>query len=518
MRHLLVGQRSLVLLLVLCVGVLTLGLIPLPSRHVQLRVGSKKFTESVILGEMMRILCEDTNLTAIHYREFGGTRIVFDALAAGEIDVYPDYTGTISQEILVGQKVATESEMREVLKQRGIGMSESMGFSNTYALALDRKRASELGVTAISDLRRWPELRVALTHEFLDRADGWPGLRQHYDLKQDNVVGVDHDLGYRQLISGEIDVVDVYSTDAMIRRADLVLLRDDQVYFQRYDAVWLYRLDSALKHCELQAAIQKLSGAISTDEMQTLNDEVEQGRANESQAAAQFVREHLGIEVRAQTSSWTRMIFVHLVEHLDLVRRSLLPAIVVGIAIGVWCQRYPRPGGIVLAGVGLLQTIPSLALLVLLMPLVAALGYRSVGEGSVTALTALFCYCLLPIVRNTYAGLQGIDRGAIESATVLGLSGPTRLAEIELPMALPTMLAGVRVAAVQNVGFATLGAIIGAGGLGQPILRGIRLNDLSLILAGAIPCALLAIALQLLLDGLERYLVPRGMKQRTGHS
>ena len=206
------------------------------------------------------------------------------------------------------------------------------------------------------------------------------------------------------------------------------------------------------------------------------------------------------------------MVLTHVGEHLDLVRRSLLPAIVVGIALGIFCQRRRRVGRVVLAAVGLLQTIPSLALLVLLLPVVAALGYASIGEGSVTAVIALFAYCLLPIVRNTFTGLDGIPRGTVESATVLGLGPLSKLAEIELPIALPIMLAGIRTAAVQNVGFATLGAIIGAGGLGQPILRGIRLNDVPLILSGAIPAALLALLLQFAIDGLEWAVVPRGLK------
>ena len=219
------------------------------------------------------------------------------------------------------------------------------------------------------------------------------------------------------------------------------------------------------------------------------------------------------IEVAAESSSMTQLIVRRVLEHLDLVRRSLLPAIVVGVVLGMFCQRRPRIGSAVLTGVGLLQTIPSLALLVLLLPVVAALGYRSVGEGSVTAVIALFCYSLLPIVRNTYTGIQGISRGVIESATVLGLSPASRLAEIELPIALPTILAGIRTAGVQNVGFATLGAFIGAGGLGQPILRGIRLNDMPMVLAGAIPAALLALALQWSIDLLEWLIVPRGLKR-----
>jgi osmoprotectant transport system permease protein len=434
-------------------------------------------------------------------------------LAAGEIDVYPEYTGTITAEILAGENVADEKKMHDLLRQKGIGVSKSLGFSDTYALAMTRRRATQLGLSKISDLKRLPELQLALTHEFLDRADGWTALKRRYDLQQRNVVGVDHDVAYRQLLAGEVDVIDVYSTDAMIRRSDLVLLKDDVAFFPRYDAVWLYRFDAASRCPELAAAMNRLQGTISEATMQALNDEVEAGRKTESETAADFLSQNIGLHVDVQTTSRTEMIVRHVLEHLDLVRRSLLPAIVVGVALGILCQRSPRVGRVVLAAVGLLQTIPSLALLVLLLPIVAALGYRSIGEGSVTAVTALFCYCLLPIVRNTYTGIESIPRATIESATALGLGPLARLVEVELPIALPTILAGIRTAAVQNVGFATLGAIIGAGGLGQPILRGIRVNDISLILAGAIPAALLALLLQGLIDAIEWALVPRGLKR-----
>ncbi len=506
-------NRSVVKLIALVLVLLVAGLAPIPRRAAQIRIGSKKFTESVILGEMLRLLAEEAKLDVVHYREFGGTRIVFDSLAAGEIDVYPEYTGTITAEIFAGQNVRDETTMRDLLHEKGIGMSKSLGFSNTYALALTRKRAAELGISRVSDLKRLPELRLALTHEFLDRADGWPALKRHYDLQQSDVVGVDHDVAYRQLLAGEIDMIDVYSTDAMIRRGDLVLLEDDQSFFPRYDAVWLYRLDSASRYPAIMTAMRRVEGALSESAMQSLNDEVEAGRMTEAQAAADFLNRHGGLHADAQSVSRAQLILRHVFEHLDLVRRSLLPAIVVGVALGIFCQRRLRTGRIVLAAVGLLQTIPSLALLVLLLPVVAALGFRSIGEGSVTAVTALFCYCLLPIVRNTYTGLEGIQRGTIESATVLGLGPVPRLVDIELPIALPTILAGIRTSAVQNVGFATLGAIIGAGGLGQPILRGIRLNDLSLILSGAIPAAMLALLLQWLIDIIEWAVTPRGLKR-----
>ncbi len=508
-------NRPLTKLIAVVLVLLVAGLAPLPRRLPQFKIGSKKFTESVILGEMLRLAAEESKLDVLHYREFGGTRIVFDALAAGEIDVYPEYTGTIMAEILAGQNITDEATARDRLRQRGIGISKPLGFSNTYALALTRKRAAELGVSRISDLKRLPDLRLALTHEFLDRADGWPALKRRYDLQQHDVVGVDHDVAYRQLLAGEIDVIDVYSTDAMIRRGDLVVLDDDLSFFPRYDAVWLYRLDAASRLPALVAAMGRVEGALSESTMQSLNDEVEAGRATETQAAAEFLQRHGGLHVDAQSESRAQLIVRHLLEHLDLVRRSLLPAIVVGVGLGILCQRRRRIGRVVLAAVGLLQTIPSLALLVLLLPVVAALGYRTIGEGSVTAVTALFCYCLLPIVRNTYTGLDGIPRGTIESATVLGLGPVPRLVEIELPIALPTILAGIRTSAVQNVGFATFGAIIGAGGLGQPILRGIRLNDLSLILAGAIPAALLALVLQWSIDLIEWLITPRGLSRKA---
>lgn len=492
---------------------LAAGLVPAPREEVQVRIGSKKFTESVILGEVLRLLDQEAGLNVTHYREFGGTRIVFDALAAGEIDAYPEYTGTIRGEIFAGREVGDAEAMRQELAKLGIGMSESLGFNNTYALALTRARADELDVKTVSDLVRHPELQFALTHEFLDRADCWPALRKAYDLPQQKVVGVDHDIAYRQLLGGEVDVIDVYSTDAVIRQADLVLLEDDRSVFPRYEAVWLYRTDTADRLPAFRQAIERTQGTVTEAEMQAMNDRVESRTASESETAALFLSEKLGVRLQVASIGYPQMIARHTLEHLDLVRQSLLPAIVVGVALGIFCQRFPGAGRGVMAGVGLLQTIPSLALLVLLLPVVAWLGYRSIGEGSVTAIVALFCYALMPMVRNTYTGLQAIPRGVVESATVLGLSRPSRLAEIELPIALPTILAGIRTAGVQNVGFATLGAIIGAGGLGQPILRGIRVSDLKLVLAGAIPAALLALGLQFLLDLLEWAIVPRGLKR-----
>jgi osmoprotectant transport system permease protein len=173
---------------------------------------------------------------------------------------------------------------------------------------------------------------------------------------------------------------------------------------------------------------------------------------------------------------------------------SLLAAIVVAVPLGIAAARRRRLGSAILGAAGIVQTIPSLALLVLLIPLL--------GIGTLPAIAALFVYSVLPIVRNTATGLQGIPVALLESADVLGLSSWARLVRIELPLALPSIMAGIQTSAIINVGTATLGALIGAGGLGQPILTGIRLDDRSLILEGAVPAALLALAVQALFAGL----------------
>jgi osmoprotectant transport system permease protein len=193
----------------------------------------------------------------------------------------------------------------------------------------------------------------------------------------------------------------------------------------------------------------------------------------------------------------------------------MVPAILVAVPLGILAVKMPRAAQGILAAVGVIQTIPALALLVLLMTALQPLrrfGIETVGAPP--AIVALFMYSLLPIVRNTYTGLQGIPGPVAESAAALGLPFAARLRLIELPLALPTILAGIKTAVVINVGFATLGALIGAGGYGQPILTGIRLDDTGLILQGAIPAALLALAMQALFELIERVLVPKGLRLR----
>jgi osmoprotectant transport system permease protein len=457
-------------------------------------IGSKKFTENVILGEMATLLARDRGLQAEHRRELGGTRVLWNALLNGEIDVYPEYTGTIIKEILHGPVLATF----------GVAQTASLGFNNTYAIGMRRALAGSLGIRTISDLRRYPDLKFGFTNEFLDRGDGWPGLQRHYNLPQRNVRGLDHDLAYRGIMSGSIQVIDMYSTDAEIALYDLVELTDNAHYFPVYDAVLLYRLDLEDRAPGFVRQLKSLAGKISAADMIAMNARAKIDGIPETQVAADFLAEHLGLSVNLQTEGFGARLLRTTRDHLTLVLISLLAAILVAIPLGIIAAKHERTGRVILGVAGVIQTIPSLALLVFMIPLL--------GIGGPPAIVALFLYSLLPIVRNTHAGLQDISPSVRESAMALGLTAGTRLRRIELPLASRSILAGIKTSAVINVGTATLGALIGAGGYGQPILTGIRLDDTGLILEGAIPAALLALLVQGLFDLADRVLVPRGLR------
>ncbi|HEX3035231.1 MAG TPA: glycine betaine ABC transporter substrate-binding protein, partial [Thermodesulfobacteriota bacterium] len=209
----------------------------------KIKVGSKTFTESVILGEIVSQLAGQEGVEVKHLRELGGTRVLWSALLKGEIDIYPEYTGTIIQEILARKDIHDEKTLKKALAEKNILMSRPLGFNNTYAIGMKEDVAEKLGINKISDLRKHPQLRFGFTNEFMDRRDGWPSLRRAYSLPQKNVRGLDHDLAYRGLESGAIQVTDLYSTDAEIRYYNLRTLKDDLNHFPEYNAVLLYRKD-----------------------------------------------------------------------------------------------------------------------------------------------------------------------------------------------------------------------------------------------------------------------------------
>ncbi|MDB5309196.1 MAG: amino acid transporter permease [Gemmataceae bacterium] len=465
-------------------------------------VGSKKFTESVILAEMAAQLARQAGTDA-NREDLGGTPALWLALTQGDIDVYPEYTGTITRQILQ----ADPPDLAAALAAHGVRMSRPLGFRNNYALGMRKDVAAAKGIRYVSDLRAHPDLRLGFIHEFLDRPDGWPGLKPHYGLPQTNVRGMNHTLAYRALVEKAIDVTEVYTTDGEIAQYDLLVLEDDRHFFPAYEAVWLYRADLEDRRPGVVAQLRRLEGRITETDMQRMNARVQEEKANEGQVAAEFLTRTLGAEVSVADESLAARLIKTTGEHLALVVPSLLAAVLVAVPLGVLAARRPALGRGVLGATGVLQTIPSLALLLFMIPVMKFL--LDEGTGAPPAVAALFLYSLLPIVRNTYTGLKGIPHSLQESAEALGLTPWAILWRVELPLAAPTILAGVKTAAVINVGTATLGGFIGAGGYGRPILRGIDKFDIPLMLEGAIPAALMALAVEGLFELAERAVARR---------
>ena len=412
------------------------------------------------------------------------------------------HTGTIGEEILKTPPPTTPAEMRDQLAKFGVGMTGELGFNNTYALVMQHTAAERKQIRRISDLRNHPELKFGLTHEFLDRRDGWRPLADKYQLPTQNIVGIDHGLGYEALRNGSIDVKDAYSTDAKIGENDLVVLEDDLQFFPQYKAVFLYRLTLPPN---VIAILRGMEGTLDEKRMIQLNAEAERTK-NYARAADLYFRDAASPQTRSMDESFAHKLWRWTSRHLELAGISLLLSILVGVPLGIAASRGGALGQVILSVTGAIQTIPSLALLALLVPV------PFFGISPRTAIAALFLYGLLPIVRNTATGLQDIAQPIRESAIALGLEPSARLWKIYLPIASRTILGGIKTSAVINIGTATLAALIGAGGLGEPILSGLNLNDHVTILQGAIPAAVFALLVQWSFELLDRLLIPKGLR------
>jgi osmoprotectant transport system permease protein len=478
-------------------------------------VGSKRFTESYILGEIVAQTAAAGGVAATHRQGLGNTAVVFEALKAGAIDVYPEYTGTIDAEILKTGSTTDLASMNRLLAPMGLGVAVPLGFQNSYALGMKANRAAELQIKRVSDLAKHPKLVFGLGHEFIGRADGWPGMAERYGLKQ-KPTGIDHGIAYEALDTGRIDVTDLYTTDAKIAELGLITLDDDARYFPRYDAVLLYRLDAVQRLGPAWAKVTALAGRIDQARMIGLNGEAELRGRPFTDIARDFVRGAPAVAGAAsagsaakgttaatgsQRASFSERLFADdlprlAAQHALLVVVAVGVATLIGIPLGAAAAAWPRLEQSVMAIVGLLQTVPSLALLAMLIPLLGRIG-------TVPALVALSLYALLPIVRNTTTGLIQVPQGLRDAGTALGLRPGQRWWAIDAPLALPVILAGVKTAAVIAVGTATIAAFIGAGGFGERITIGLALNDHAMLLAGALPAAAMALFTQGLFEAME---------------
>jgi osmoprotectant transport system permease protein len=484
---------------------LSVGLISSAHAGDPLRVGSKRFTESYVLGELITLQAQTTG-SAQHLAGLGNTAIVLSALQSGAIDVYPEYTGTIAREILKKPELVTLQDLKIPLQELGLGVSVPLGFTDGYAIAVSASTAQRLNLHSLGDLKNHPDIRLGLSAEFLQRSDGWPMLAKTYDLKNLTPRSMDHGMAYDALTSGIIEGIDAYTTDARVEKEHLVLLQDELKVLPPYAAVLLYRLEVPQQHPKEWGAIAKLENTLSEAQMRSVNAMVDLDHATPA-AAAQALRQTAldqnsakPVLVSQNKGLWTRSLELMfsaeegrlIVQHLILVIIPVLAAAMVGIPLGVAGATFPHMGRVCLSVVGLLQTIPALALLALLIALINQIG-------TVPALITLFFYAMLPIVESTQSAFENIDRHLRESAIALGAPWFKRTWYVELPIARSGIISGIRTAAVINVGGATLAAFVGGGGLGERIVGGLAVNDPALLIAGAVPAAVLALAIQLLM-------------------
>ena len=492
-------RRALLFLLLLTAAVWA-------DKPEKLVIGSKAFPESWVLGEALCSLAREAGAEVEYKKSLGATEVIYQALRQGHIDVYPEYVGTIKEVFLKDHERPSDADVLADLAADGIGMSYPLGFNDGFAMAVPQ--ASPL--KNLSDLAAHPELRVAMDGEFRGRDDGWPSLVAKYGMNPKTILEMQHELTYTAIASGKVDVVNVYTTDGQLGKLKLRPLLDDKQAFPRYDAVLLYRADLPSRCPRAWAAFCQLVGAISDEEMSRANAVQVVDKLSDKAAGESLLAEVLPYRGKppqtartADAWNWSAMA-ANVKQHLKLVAVSLLMAILVGIPLGVIASKSRALATATLSATGLLQTIPSMALLAFLVPLL--------GVGAGPALIALFLYSLLPIVRNTYTGLTTLPGNLSEAAEAIGLTPHSQLWWVRLPMASPSILGGIKTSAVINVGTATLAAFVGAGGLGQPILQGIQLLDHNLIFQGAVPAALLALLVQWAFDVLERFIVPRGLR------
>lgn len=488
-------------------------------------IASKGFEESRLLAEMFAQLLEErTGFTVERRFDLAGTQVCFEALRTGAVDLYPEYTGTGLLSILgdkpAGDAVRTlQTVRREFLSRWDLWWLAPLGFENSFEIAVPQELADRERLDTISDLARIaPRLRAGLGHEFVGREDGLPGLARIYGLRFASVQPLQHALKFQAAGERKIDALDVYTTDGRLVRYRLKVLRDDRGFFPPYQAAALARGETLRRHPEIAPALDLLSGALDEATMRAYNLRLQEGGESPERVAREALT-GLGL-LKAGTrpaaeSERRRGLLPYLyseraallrrtLEHLGLSALALLLGVAVALPLGLWLERHRAWAEGVIRGLGLLQTVPSLALLAFFVPFL--------GIGAVPAVAALWLYSLFPIVRNTYTGVRDADPRAVEAATALGMTPGQVLRQVRLPLAAPFLMAGVRTSAVLTVGTATLAAFIGAGGLGEPIVTGLQLADAIMILSGAVPAAALAFLVDATLGRVERRARPPGLE------
>jgi len=503
------------------------------ARRVPIIVASKPFGESYLLAEMLAQLLESHGMVVDRRMGLGQTEIAMQALRSGAIDAYPEYTGTGLLAVLhdsLTDSLASDPRRvfahvaREFASRYGVRWLPPLGFQNSYAIAVRRETAARYHLRTLSDLARESGHLVAgFTPDFIGRPDGLAGLARVYGVHPRAVRPLAPAVKYQALASGAVDVIDGYSTDGLLSKYELVTLADDKHFFPPYEGAAVVGTRMTRERPEAIAALTMLSGVLDESRMRVLNRRIEVDGEDVKRVAADALRDiglAGGMSAGARSAGsarnpgslstkgslsrylWERRaaIWTLVLQHLLLVALALGAAIIVAVPLALALERARSAAEPTIGALGVLETIPSIALLAFMIPLF--------GIGVKPALVALWIYALYPIARSAYSGVRDADPSAVEAAEALGMTPRQRLLQVRLPLAAPVIMAGIRTAAVITVGAATLAAFIGAGGLGEPIVAGLALADTNMILSGALPAAVLALVVDGALALVERAVAP----------
>jgi len=505
-----------------------------PSRAAPVIVASKPFGESYLLAELFAQVLEAHAIAVERKPGLGQTQIAIEALRSGAIDVYPEYTGTgllavlhdtLTDSLAGDARLVFAHVARAFASRYGMRWLPPLGFQNSYAIAVRRNTAAQYHLRTMSDLARESGHLVAgFTADFIGRPDGLAGLARAYGVRPRAVRPLAPAVKYQALASGAVDVIDGYTTDGLLSKYDLVTLVDDRHFFPPYEAAALIGSRLAHDRPDAVSALTTLSGMLDESRMRALNRRIEVDGEDVKRVAADALRDIGVASVARDTSEVARdgkslstkislssylwqqrgAIRALVLRHLLLVALALGAAILVALPLALALERMRRTAEPLIGVLGVLETIPSIALLAFMIPLF--------GIGIKPALVALWIYALYPIVRSAYSGVRDADPSAVEAAEALGMTPWQRLLSVRLPLAAPVIMSGIRTAAVITVGAATLAAFIGAGGLGEPIVAGLALADTNMILSGALPAAALALLVDGVLALVERAVAPAHLR------
>ncbi len=435
-------------------------------------VGSKPNTESKIIAEMIALALETTGEAQVE-RKFGlgETPIILEHLKAGKIDIYPEYSGNIGDLLISASWDKTLGKIRGALAGHKIVTSGTLGFNRTSTLAVKKDNTRFKDINTISDLKKLSGFKGGFTYKFLRSGRGLFPLMKDYGITQKKVRKMSKKRMIETINSGEVEIIEMASTDPALLKYNLKTLKDDRGFLPKYLAFMLTKKDFPTKYpASWKILHDVLVGRITEADMARMNAQVELEGKSYSAIAAGFLKK---AGVNTNFSMW-KQIYPKLLTHIQLVIIPLLLSTIFGVFLVVMAAKNKVFEKLVTLMNRFYKPIPFLVFLCILIPFL--------GTGKTPVYMTLFIFGIFPIVKYSFPNWS-----------------------------IHNILSGVKNTAFINVGMATIAAYVGAGGLGDLIISGLSGNDKNMILMGVIPAIILGVLIHLLIELSDKYMSPKKM-------